>query len=325
VFERRELAAEVRSALADDASVWDISSWTLEAFGAALELGDVELMDSSLAALRETSVRIREVNLGYHLRLMESTRAAVAGRLEEALQLSDEMLALGRSAEQNTAELWYIGVRMNALFSLGRLDEMLPTIIALIDQISRTGGARSRRTLAITDVALARVHAEDGRFEQARAAMAHHVDSGFSTVPLDRDWTVTMCWAARVIWQMGDAAVARTLVDLLEPYRNLYASNVTSWVGSVDAHCGLLYATLGETDEAARRLTMAIESYDAMQARAAQAMALADLGDILADVDAERSAAVRDQARQLAGHWGITKAAKRVEEFSTTPAWREHA
>jgi class 3 adenylate cyclase/tetratricopeptide (TPR) repeat protein len=322
VFERRELAAEVRGALTDDASVWDISSWTLEAFGAALELGDVELMDSALTALRETSVRIREVNLGYHLRLMEATRAAVAGRLEEALQLSEEMLALGRAADQKTAELWYIGVRMNALFSLGRLDEMLPTLTELIAQISQSSGARSRRTLAITDVALARAHAENGRFDEARAAMAHHVDSGFSTIPLDRDWTVTMCWAARVIWQMGDADVARTLVDLLEPYRELYASNVTSWVGSVDAHCGLLYATLGEPEEAARRLTTAIESYDAMNARAAQAMALADLGDILAEVDAGRAAAARDQARLLAGRWGVTKVAERVEEFSTTPAWR---
>ncbi len=325
VWERRDLADEVRAALADDASVWDISSWTLEAFGAALELGDIELMDDALASLHDASVRIREVNLGYHLRLMEATRAALAGRLDEALRLGDEMLALGRAADQKTAGLWYIGVRMNALFALGRLDELLPTVTALNDQLAGMPGTRSRRTLSITDVAAARIHAENGRFDQARAAMARHVDSGFSTVPLDRDWTVTMCWAARVIWQMDDAAIARTLVDLLEPYRELYASNVTSWVGSVDAHCGLLYATLGQPEEAARRLTKAVDAYDAMQARAAQAIALADLGDILAHTDAERSARARGEARQLAGRWGITMVADRVEEFSTTPAWRPHS
>ena len=71
------------------------------------------------------ALEARYVNHTYNTRLVQSTRAAIAGRLDESMRLADEMLALGKAASQAAAPVFHLGLRHNVYLHQGRLDETI--------------------------------------------------------------------------------------------------------------------------------------------------------------------------------------------------------
>lgn len=314
VEERLQLALEVRSIVEDDATAWDISNWSIQCIGAALELGNFTLADEALGALKNLSIGLRDVNIAYHVRLMQTSQATIAGRVTEALLLADEMLAVGRTAQQPTAELWWIGVRFDALFHVGRLDETIDGLTDIADRLRAAGsGTRTQQGLAILAIARARAFAETGRFDEARRDLEPFVHRRFASVAFDRDWLVLLCWAARASWTLGDVDAAETLSKLLQPYGHLCAGNLTSWLGRVDGHLALLDDTLGRSDQAIDRLIGVADYHGALPAAAMHATTLTDLGEISARIGHPESDTYLARATATAVPLGLTRTQRRVD------------
>ena len=306
VEERLRLALEMRTAAErePEASRFEYGSWAVPCYFAALELGDIDLADQSLGAMKGLSFERRDVNLAFNVRMLEASRAAIAGRHEEALRLADEMLELGRSAQQLTAPVFHLGFRFNSAFHLGRLGELIESLAAM---------AKAAPAVPILHFGHSLALAEEGRTEEARHVLAPFLERRFAQVPFDRDWLVSICWAARIAWLTDDSEAGVILDRLLAPYGSHFASNVTNWFGQVDGFIALLDDLGGRSGEADERLEGVALAHKRIGAPAALATTLIDRAEIVNRTDQERAAPLFDAADDIAARSGLDGVHRRVQ------------
>ncbi len=318
--ERLDLAHELRDAHAQSGrrSAPPID-WVLQAYGAATELGDLDTARGLVDELTSAALRIRDVNLAYHARLLEAAMAAIDGRAHEALALADEMLAVGKRAQQPTAALWWLGVAFNPAIITDRTDQIIPVFEQIIASDPGTDPIR-RDLLGRVRAGYTLVLAEIGQLDDAAAALAPFVANNFVEVPYDRDWFTVLTRYAVVVFDLRDVDAATRLYDHLEPFGDLCAGNTTGWMGRIDHHLGLLADVLGRTEEATRRLTVAAEFHRSIGAGAAHANSMLALGEV-AERNGHRSDAQRwfAQAERLAHASGFARITRRID--SVTAAW----
>lgn len=302
VDERLQLALRMRTAV--DATTrrsrFEYATWAMPCFDAAVEVGDLAQADEALAALTGISLELRDVNLAFNARLLQAARAAIAGRFDEADRLAEEMLELGNAAQQRTAPVFHIGLRFNISFHLGRLDEM-------VDMLGQS--AEALPTVPILHLGHALALAESDRIAEARDALAPLADRDFANLPFDRDWLVSMVWAARVCWLTSDVVTARLVREMLLPYADQCANNITNWFGLVDGHIALLDHLLGDRASALARVERAATRHEALPAPALQATSLVDWATLLADAEADPDEIRRraTEGRRLANVYGLER------------------
>ncbi|MEO1057510.1 MAG: AAA family ATPase [Actinomycetota bacterium] len=318
--ERLDLAHELRDAHAQSGrrSAPPID-WVLQAYGAATELGDLDTARSLVDELTSAALRIRDVNLAYHARLLEAAMAAIEGRALEALALADEMLAVGTRAQQPTAALWWLGVSFNPAIITDRTDQIVPMFEQIMASDPGTDPIR-RDLLGRVRAGYTLVLAETGQLDEAAAALAPFVANDFADVPYDRDWFTVLTRYAVIVFDLGDRHAAERLYRQLEPFGDLCAGNTTGWMGRIDHHLGLLADVLGRADEATHRLTVAAEFHRHIGASAAYASSLLALGEV-AERNGRRVEAQRwfTQAERLASASGFNRITHRIERI--TAAW----
>jgi hypothetical protein len=180
------------------------------------------------------------------------------------------MLALGKAASQAAAPVFHLGLRHNVYLHQGRLDETVDVLAWAGDQYPNIPSFRFGLALAL---------AESDRIDEAMVVLEPMLSTGLAAVPFDRDWLISACSAARVVWVARDRRGAEILRPLLEPYADQYANNGTVWLGRVGGFVALLDDLLGDTDAADRHFASAAEAHRSLPAPVALTWTLVDWGE----------------------------------------------
>lgn len=276
-----------------------------------LEACDLDGVEEHVEAFERGAEGLRQPLYTWNLRVWSAMRAAMAGELDRAEALSQEALAAGQRAESLTAP-HYFAVQ---LFSLRRDQGRLGELEAAAQEFVRRFPA-----IPSWRGALAMVYAETGNHEAAREQFDLMAANDFADLPLDGNWLIGVTLAAEVCAQLGDARRAATLYALLRPYENALVVVALAAVcyGPAARFLGLLAATEGRTDDAARHFEAAIERSAAIGAEPVLARARSDYARMLiargAPGDLERGhelAAAAAEAAELLGMPALAEAALR--------------
>jgi hypothetical protein len=135
--------------------------------------------------------------------------------------------------------------------------------------------------------ALACLLADLGRANEARAVLEELGRDEFSALYRDNEWLLGTSLAAEAAFLLRHVAAAETLYAQLRPFAGRHAiGHAEGSIGAVDRYLGLLAATLGRLDDAARHLEDAVHVNERMGARPWTAHSRHDLARILRARDA---------------------------------------
>ena len=265
-----------------------------------LEACDLDGMEEQIDAFERGAKGLRQPLYEWNLRVWSAMRAAMTGELDRAEALSQEALAAGQRAESLTAP-HYFAVQ---LFSLRRDQGRLGELEAAAQEFVRRFPA-----IPSWRGALAMVYAETGNHEAAREQFDLMAANDFADLPLDGNWLIGVTLASEVCAQLGDARRAATLSKLLQPYEDALVVVALAAVcyGPAARFLGLLAATEGRTEDAARHFEAAIERSAAIGAEPILARTRSDYAHMLV---ARGAPGDLDRAHELASAAG--EAAERL-------------
>ncbi|MFL5868960.1 MAG: ATP-binding protein [Thermoleophilaceae bacterium] len=268
-----------------------------------LEAGDMAGSDAELQAARQRAEYLSQPRYLWHVTGLRALRALMAGRLEDGERLMEEALEFGRRADERIARHLYAIQLTTLRYAQGRLEELEETMRTFVDQYPHLHGWRS--TLGL-------LYAELGRTTKARTEFETVGAGGWTDLPRDSAWLLTMCRAADTCARLGDRAAAAVLYDLLLPFgeRNVVLGRVASiTIGSAARHLGQLATTLGRLDEAAGHFEAALEMNGRTGARPWLGLTAGDYAQMLrtrdGDGDARRAGELVEHARELAEQHGL--------------------
>jgi hypothetical protein len=179
----------------------------------------------------------------------------------------------------------------------GRLTELRPLFRAGIELLPVRA--------VWTYVSEAQLEWEAGHSAAAHAALVQAFEHGLLEQPSGAAWAPTLQWAADICAGLDDGALAAPLYEILEPH----GGTMTVTVGPMDHALGRLALTLGNRDDAERRLRQAVEVCERMDARAYLAVVHHDLGDLLLPSDEGRR--LLERAHSVAAELGMRSLASR--------------
>jgi tetratricopeptide (TPR) repeat protein len=134
-----------------------------------------------------------------------------------------------------------------------------------------------------------------GELAESRTEFEQLAAGDFAALYRDNAWLFGMSFAAEACARLGDASVARVLMEQLRPFAGRHAiAHAEGSVGAVDRYLGLLAATLDRLDEAEGHLTAAIAFNEQMGARPWAAHCQHDLAGVLRRRGRVRDAAAAD-------------------------------
>lgn len=207
-----------------------------------LEVADLDGADADLAVASTDAERLREPAMLAQVGWFKAMRALLAGRLDDAEQLSQEAFALHRRTG-----LWgALECFSTQLFLLrreqGRIIELEPLLLERVDNSEFTGFRE----------AMALMYLDAGRTGDAVEALGDRI--AFPSMPRDWSWLYLTCMQADIAADIADDRVRARLRDELTPFTDQLAvigTGVGCW-GPVTYYVGRLEAALGQTDAAER-------------------------------------------------------------------------
>jgi DNA-binding CsgD family transcriptional regulator len=292
-----------------------VRGWRFVAF---MERGETALAEAEVEAIERLESRLRQPTYAFALKLYHVMLALMRGDLAEAERVITQAMALTRKAPAHQEQLSV------QIFTLrreqGRLGELQPVLSAFLRQAAV--GSIWRPGLAV-------LHLELDQPDAARTVFEQMASESFAAIPRDGRWLPCVICLCEVSAELGDAARAAELYELMRPYsgRNMLAGNLI-YYGSADRHLGMLSATMGNWSDAERHFAAALAMNRRTGARLPLAHTQYDFAAMLlarrAQGDQERAyGLLRDSlesARQL-GMRGLEKkaAALLTQQPSMTP------
>jgi tetratricopeptide (TPR) repeat protein len=238
--------------------------------------------------------------IAWNLRVYDTGLALLEGRFAHAARLSAEALALGRRAAhpfapgchrlQEAERAWELGDAASA-------ERLLAPILA-----------NERGPGQWFEAMHARIVLALGRTDEARARFETLAAPGFERVPRHIRWSRSMLELSLLCAELGDAARAKQLVELLTPVEHQHATAGVPicYGGPMSRGLARLYETLGQSDEALALFENAHEAAASVGARPARARILVEWGAALRRCGAGRRAAERiEEGARLAEEMGI--------------------
>jgi hypothetical protein len=192
--------------------------------------------------------------VGFVVQAIEVMLSIRAGRLAEAEQLAHKCFELGSKAGDVDATGWY-GAQLVAIrWYQGRLPELLPMLIELVD--SSTLSAVDDSFVAAFAVAAA----EAGDHHTAGRLLARLRGRSLADLPRSSSWLVTMYGVIEAANRLGNATAAARAYELLRPFADLpmTASLAVTCFGSVNHALGVAALTVGDMDRAVAHLREAV-------------------------------------------------------------------
>jgi DNA-binding SARP family transcriptional activator len=213
-------------------------------FEASIELGDLSAAYDNLDAMTRLADQLHQPAQEWLARAYRTLLALLEGRFEEAERLIGETRSIGERALRWTAVVVY-GLQLYLLRrEQGRLDEIEELVRRSVSEYP---------TYPIWRCVLANMLAERGLGAEARAEMEALAADGFSGIPFDEEWEVSLCFLAETAARLGDTEQASRLYELLRPYAERVAISYPEIsLGPVSRFLGILAATTGDYGEAAR-------------------------------------------------------------------------
>jgi tetratricopeptide (TPR) repeat protein len=254
---QRLLLADEMARLADETGEAEMAlvghGWL---FMDSLELGDICTADKEIETWAGLAEELRQPVYQHWATHVRAMRAIMDGRFEEGERLALEGLAIGQRAHYQSAagaEQAMFGVQVFELrFLQGRLSEVEPTVRASVAEYPEIVGWRA---------ALASIHSQLGREQEARAEFEKLSEGDFAALPRDMGWLITLDLVAEVCAYLGDACRAAALYELLLPYAGhniIVGAPTVICRGSASYDLGLLATTTGRWDDAGRHFEDAL-------------------------------------------------------------------
>ncbi len=242
---------------------------------ALLQLGEIRQADEEHATLRRLAGERREPFSIWEALRYDTMRALLEGRFEDAELIAQEQLQFARrmgrfpgSAELFSAQM--LVIRWNQ----GRLVELEVPVRDGLDRFPQDQPAWSA-TLAL-------ICAEQANEEGARSEFEKLAVGGFLEVSGHRNRVLSVALLVDVCAYLRDAKRAEVLYAMLLPLRDrhLTARN-NAYLGPADRYLGVLAATMGLFDDAARHFEKSLEMSAAIGARPALAQTQYDFAKTL--------------------------------------------
>jgi hypothetical protein len=204
-------------------------------------------MREATTALAE---ELRVPTLLWFARLIEGLDAILDGRLEEAVAILPQHLALGRdhAPGAQTGESAHLGQLFVLRYEQGRLSELEDV---LIEAMAR------QPAVALWPASLALLLTDAGRHDEAARIVARP-DLELDRVARDLFWFRMMIILATVHAALGDGERCAALHDMVRPYRGRWSWSGFGALGPVDRALGLAAAGCGRHEEAAGHFSDAI-------------------------------------------------------------------
>jgi tetratricopeptide (TPR) repeat protein len=279
---------------------------------ASIELGDVPTAYADLEAMTDLAEQLRQPAQRWLVAVLRALLALLEGRFDEAEKLITETRLVGERAQSWNAAVTY-GLQLFLLRrDQGRLEE--------VEQLGRRA-VTEYPTYPIWRCVLANMLAELGSTAEARSEFEALAANGFTALPFDEEWGVSLCFLAETAARLGDHQHAQTLYELLHPYSDRVAISYPEIsLGPVSRFLGILASTTARYDDAAGHFEDALALNERIGARPWLAHTHDDYGHMLLrrgkPGDAERARRFLDSARTAYDELGIRP--------SADPLYRTH-
>jgi tetratricopeptide (TPR) repeat protein len=315
VEERRSLMAEARALAAgiDDPS---LSYWanSLSAHP-ALEVGDMDGVDSFHDAAHEIAESIGQPLFTWHSAYHESWAALVRGDDVESERLATLALEKGTEAGEPDAFAIYGSQLVSIRLYQGRLGELVELLEAAKNDNPGIPAYAAAYALAL---------AESGATDRSNAIVDEALANEYRDHQRDNLWLAGMTVQAMSAIDLGRADAAAVLYGLLEHAGGQVASTGASVFAVVDLVLGGLQRLIGDLDVAIEHLERADETARRMHAPSFIALNNVELAKALRqrDVgsDAARATALLTDAIELAEPHACGYALKRARELLSAGA-----
>jgi DNA-binding SARP family transcriptional activator/tetratricopeptide (TPR) repeat protein len=286
-----------------------------------LELGDVQSWQADYDIAVHLAKTLRQPVYNYLPPLLETMLALLAGRFEEAEQLAQQALDVGRQLGVENVE-GIFGIQMFTLRrEQGRLRELAPLVKMLIERDSASATWRP---------GLALIYSELGLRPEARGEFEILSANDFADLPRDALWSTCLVYLAEVCAYLGDADRAAVLYRLLLPYagRNVVTGFFTACYGAAAHYLGLLSATMSRWAQAERHFEEALEGNARLGARPWLAHTQYQYAAMLLardDVDErDRATPLLTQALETARELGMASLVEKTEALGRKIVKKEH-
>jgi DNA-binding SARP family transcriptional activator len=274
-----------------------------------LEAGDAHAARARIDDLESCIVPFaRPLYDAYHLFLAAAV-AQMEGRHEDAEALSARADELGGASHADNARHARAGQQFVLARDLGLVGELMPLTAAMVEQYP---------TMAVWLTAHATASAAAGDLEAARAACRRVLDTG-GLEATDSTWSTSLAQLAEVSWLIGEASWSAQIAEQLRPVADRLAVTGMGAVclGSLQRGLALALDGAGDLEGAIAAIERAVEVSEDQGITLWLARSLAERSLLLdrrrGPGDAERAAADRTRAHELAAALGVRLALGPVE------------
>jgi class 3 adenylate cyclase/DNA-binding NarL/FixJ family response regulator len=275
-------------------------------FQALMERGEIAMAEIDLDAMERVDMRLRQPTYTVGLMINRIMLALTRGQLAEAERLILQSMAMPLypiSQEQLSVQIFTLRREQ------GRLGELQPVLSAFLRQ--NTSGSAWRPGLVL-------LYLEVGQQDAARVEFEHMAKEGFAAIPRDGRWQSCIIYLSEACAELGDAARAAELYELLRPSSGRYMiAGYLVCHGSADRHLGMLSATMANWPAAESHFELALEANRRGGARVALALTQHDFAVMLlarrAPGDRERANTLLRDCLECARELGMRGLEKRAE------------
>jgi tetratricopeptide (TPR) repeat protein len=265
-----------------------------------LEAGDLSALDVELETFARESDHTRIPLYRWFAAVVRAMRALVDGRLDDSERLAAEATVLWQEDPLSLSAQTHALQRFLVCLERGRLAEVEEPFTAM---------ARAYEAIPGWQSGLAMIYAASGRAKEARDLLDGFVARGVAGMPHDANFFSSVVSYAQVAHELGAVEAASELYASLEPYadRHIVVGFGAGTYGSCERYLGLLAATLGRLDDAARHLERAVAENVRLGARPLIAHAQWDYANVLAlRHERGKAARLREEALETAARLGLT-------------------
>ena len=269
-----------------------------------LEAGNLLAVDAAIAVHTQLAKELRRPEYVWYSVIWKGMRAVMAGQFEEGERLAQQALSLGQQVQvsHDDAVLGF-GIQ---LFTIrreqGRLLEMESALKGFTEQYP---------AIATFRCALAFLYSEVGQEAEARERFEELARQGFTDLPQDMTFLLSLAFLAHTCAFLGDTHRAAQLYALFLPYAtcNVVTSAAIAYHEPAAHSLGMLATLLEKWDEAQTHFTVAVD----MNTRLGARPRLADAQHVYANLlllrqkpgDQEQAIALLDSALTTAQELGM--------------------
>ncbi len=279
-------------------------------FRTLAESGDMDEADRHLREAQHLTVELGQPTLRWVVGLSVTGRTILAGDLEEGEHRARAGCELGLAAGQHDASTFFATHLFLIRYQQGRLGEFEERLAALMAALPGVPGLRIYMALLLCEL---------DRRDDAIEYYQPLAMENFTTLPVDSTWLLAITNCATVCAYVGDTARAHVIYDLLAPYENQIVVTAAGMPGAIAHYLALLATTIGDFDEAGRRFSVAVGTYERIGAPTWLARTRLDWAHMLLTRrrpgDTERARELLGQALTAARLLGLQNVERRALEL----------